>query len=617
MRLGLGPVFLLECVTSARRWQNYALRAGGVAALLVAMLTITPKSNATDAKPSWRDYAALGERYFYAMVGVELALFMLAAPAATAGAICLDRSNGTLAHVLATDLSDSEIVLGKLGARLVPVLGLVACTWPVLSISSLLGGIDPIALTLAILIIPAVAVLGCALALALSVWARRPHEVILAVYMAWAALLLSYPMWLGVSRGGRMPAPPRALLLADPFYLAFAPYNVPGQVGLGTYAVFFIAVLGLAAAMILLAVWRMRPVTVGRAGEGDRASRPGFLGRLVRALPEPSLERFPVLWREWRRARPSRWMLWLGGFLAVTTTALCVASAVAFWTVGYGWGLGRQASPWIWPGVYAYMIQILFGFLMLAACAPLALAEERQSGSLDVLCSTPLATRTIVAGKWWGCVRLVPLLALGPGLVALAMATYRHQPPPQIPGVAPTATRPSYGLGEELEPASLYFGVGVMVLMVLAYGAVFTSLGLCIATWIKRPGRAVAFSVSAFVAIAIVWPFVVFPFFGDNSSAEPVAAASPVFLAGSLSDALMMRHERSRPILWAGFAWSLCAVGVAYMLLELAVRSFDSCIGRMPETGARRPIPPRSRRATSCTAPRSAAGRLGEPARTT
>ena len=37
-------------------------------------------------------YAMLGESYFYAMIGVELALVMLAAPAATAGAICLDRA---------------------------------------------------------------------------------------------------------------------------------------------------------------------------------------------------------------------------------------------------------------------------------------------------------------------------------------------------------------------------------------------------------------------------------------------------------------------------------------------------------------------------------------------
>jgi hypothetical protein len=144
MRWGLGPVFIYECLANSRRWQTYALRSLGVASLLGAMGTIATSSMPTMGS-SARDYAELGQAYFVAMIGVELALVMLAAPAATAGAICLDRARGTLAHMLMTDLSDPEIVLGKLAARLLPVLALVACSWPVMAISSLLGGIDPIA----------------------------------------------------------------------------------------------------------------------------------------------------------------------------------------------------------------------------------------------------------------------------------------------------------------------------------------------------------------------------------------------------------------------------------------------------------------------------------------
>src|SRR5271155_3537135 len=98
MRLGLGPVFIYECLANSRRWQTYALRAAGVAALLCAMAMIA-SSRETTAE-SWRDYASLGEGYFIALIGVELAIVLLAAPAATAGAICLDRARGTLAHML-------------------------------------------------------------------------------------------------------------------------------------------------------------------------------------------------------------------------------------------------------------------------------------------------------------------------------------------------------------------------------------------------------------------------------------------------------------------------------------------------------------------------------------
>ena len=58
---------------------------------------------------------------------IELTAVLLIAPAATAGAICLDKARGTLAHVFLTDLTDREIVLGKLAARLVPVWGLLLC----------------------------------------------------------------------------------------------------------------------------------------------------------------------------------------------------------------------------------------------------------------------------------------------------------------------------------------------------------------------------------------------------------------------------------------------------------------------------------------------------------
>ncbi len=87
--------------------------------------------------------AELGEWFFQAVIGTQLTLVLLAAPAATAGAICIDRARGTLTHMLMTDLADFEIVLGKLAARLVPVVGLVACTLPMMELLILFGGVAP------------------------------------------------------------------------------------------------------------------------------------------------------------------------------------------------------------------------------------------------------------------------------------------------------------------------------------------------------------------------------------------------------------------------------------------------------------------------------------------
>ena len=68
------------------------------------------------------------------MAAIQLAMVFLASPAATAGAICHDR-RGNLAQLAATDLSDAEIVLGKLGSRLAPILSVVACGLPVTALA--------------------------------------------------------------------------------------------------------------------------------------------------------------------------------------------------------------------------------------------------------------------------------------------------------------------------------------------------------------------------------------------------------------------------------------------------------------------------------------------------
>jgi hypothetical protein len=87
--------------------------------------------------------ARLGENFYYGAAGIQLTLALLVAPAATAGAICVDRARGWLAYMFITELADAEIVLGKLAPRFASFVGLVFASLPVLAIVSLLGGIIP------------------------------------------------------------------------------------------------------------------------------------------------------------------------------------------------------------------------------------------------------------------------------------------------------------------------------------------------------------------------------------------------------------------------------------------------------------------------------------------
>src|ERR687893_226151 len=143
---GPGPVFAYEWLTASRRWQGYALRSLLVLLLLLGLSAVWLESHDGAGELSVRQQAEIGRAFYAVTTLIMLGLVGLAAPAATAGAICLDKARGNLTLLLATDLTDAEIVLGKLAARLVPVLGLIACAAPVLAMATPFGGVDPVLL---------------------------------------------------------------------------------------------------------------------------------------------------------------------------------------------------------------------------------------------------------------------------------------------------------------------------------------------------------------------------------------------------------------------------------------------------------------------------------------
>ena len=408
-RLGLGPVFAYEWIALSRRWQWYALRSLFAGMLLAALLTTLFQANTPRGAMTFQDAARLGESFFVAVIGTQLTLVLLAAPAATAGSICLDRASGKLTHMLVTDLSDAEIVLGKLAAGLIPVLGLASCALPMMAILMLLGGVAPMALFGAFAVTIGVAVLGCSLALAFSLRAGKTHEALLGTYAVWTFWLLGRPFVDLLNRGfGWSLSLPRGV--ADPYSLAFSPSWYPSTVSAADYAWFLAITLGASALLALASVLQLR--SVGSRSEAPRkrgvgGGRPRIRGRLdpARYLPGPSLDFNPVLWREWHRSRPSGWGRVVGGlFVAVAVIASIGAIAAPRATHSMAWVNG---------------LQVAIGMLLLSVTAATSLSEERARGSLDVLMTTPLSTREIVLGKWSGTFRRVPSMAILPVIVVL------------------------------------------------------------------------------------------------------------------------------------------------------------------------------------------------------
>ena len=259
--MSTSPVFLYEAITASRRRQGYALRVLLVGAMLIALGVVWLGSEPRfpdDPEASRQFLAKLGENFYYGAAGIQLALALLVAPAATAGAVCVDRARGWLAHMFVTELSDAEIVLGKLAARFASVVTLVFASLPVLAIVGLLGGIIPEALMILTVVTLAVGLLGCSLALALSVRASKTHEVLMVVFAIWSVWLLSVPLWEATSRVQILTGPPGWAFKLNPFVLAYGPYVWPGYVDVKDVAIFVAATFFLSLAAVLYAIRRLR-----------------------------------------------------------------------------------------------------------------------------------------------------------------------------------------------------------------------------------------------------------------------------------------------------------------------------------------------------------------------
>ncbi len=598
MRWGPGPVFVHESIAATRRWQVYALRSFFVLGLLTAMALawyLLGSSPAFHKGSTLQQLAALGRFFYYAIATTQLALVLLVAPAATAGAICHDRARGNLTHMLVTDLSNTEIVLGKLAARLMPVFALVAATVPVLALAGLLGGVIIDAILALTLITVALAVFGCALALAVSVRARKTHEVLMTVYAIEAAWVLGPVVWDLLRSPGVLPKVPEWFIRINPFVLAWAPYAWPTYISGAFLATILGGVLVLSAGLAGYAVLRLRSDLKSRSTTrlARWSARLSQLCTRLRAwFPSPSLDQNPILWREWRRSRPSR--------LARVIWGLFIAASLA----GTGLGLATISEDYQNGQRFLAMfagVQATFGLLLVSLAAPTVLAEERLRGSLDVLMTTPLPTRRIVLAKWWGTYRVVPALALLPMIGAIVIAV-------RAPDSIHLARQPPSAPLSAIDRMAF---VALPVAFLLVQGAAVTSVGLALATWMRRLGRAVAVSVASYAFVAFGWIIllelgIVTPLlswlglFGpddhqaENFFAEVLASACP--LGGQLFpfETATGPASQSRVAVYMGQVVVLLATLVfALLVLGLTLVTFDRCVGRMPERPRRAPRPSR------------------------
>jgi hypothetical protein len=179
--------------------------------------------------------------------------------------------------------------------------------------------------------------------------------------------------------------------------------------------------------------------------------------------------------------------------------------------------------------------------------------------SLDVLLATPLPTATIVRGKWRWAFWRVPLLTLLPTVMTMLLTAVGR-----------------------------WAGPLLMMALILAQGAAVTSVGLALATWIRRAGGAPALCASACLGMSLGWPVLIFFLFAgaprDDWFPYWVMMGSPVASMTLLTRVSIApcAVDASPGVALAALCWTAAYAAAAGTLFGLTLFTFDGCLGRIP-----------------------------------
>ena len=202
----VGPIFVREAMTAPRRFRHYLARTTYSGGMLVLMWTAWQVLVGFQRVESAGDVARFGSVLFRLLSVVQLALAMFFAPIVACSSISSEKDRRTLDLLLMTDLTNWEIVMGKLLGSLLQMGVLLACSVPVFSVCLLLGGASPEQVARVFAVTAAAALASGSLGILMAAARDKTFQalaltvLIIAIYLVGVAIAM-LRVW-NPSRGG-------------------------------------------------------------------------------------------------------------------------------------------------------------------------------------------------------------------------------------------------------------------------------------------------------------------------------------------------------------------------------------------------------------------------------
>jgi ABC-type transport system involved in multi-copper enzyme maturation permease subunit len=138
----LGPHFYYDLIRIARKGWPTAVRVLFLAVVLVSLLIMDRTQGQSVHFTRLEDFARRAQNFAYLLIVLQYLLVLALLPVYVASSIAEEKENQTLESLTLTHLSDRELILGKLGARLVHVGGFALANFPLLAFMLLWGNVD-------------------------------------------------------------------------------------------------------------------------------------------------------------------------------------------------------------------------------------------------------------------------------------------------------------------------------------------------------------------------------------------------------------------------------------------------------------------------------------------
>ena len=428
----VGPVFTRELSILPRRGRLFVARGTYVGGLAALWITAWQVLAGTQIVRNVGDFAYFGSTVFQVLAPLHLTAAAFFAALSTAAAVAHEKDRRTFDLLLLTNLTNRELVLGRLFASLLSVFDFTIAAAPLFALSAICGGVGFRQIIAVFVVTLAGVTTAGSLGSTVALWRERTFQTLattVLILVAWTGL------WEAVARGliGSVVAASDARVwatAASPWHAALSctrPFDDLrmnlGPLEVATWQASILISFAMTILLNALAVWRVRvwnpsrellqPSAVsapaandgeaphawslralqsdGMAG-GDKRSRTNdaIAARGLRASRK--VWDNPVLWREV--------MTWAYGrkvvFVRLFYSALVAALA---------WGAMQTAdaartSALDWVIVVAPAA--VLGALLINMQAVSAITSERDSNALDLLLVTDLTSKEFVFGKLAG-----------------------------------------------------------------------------------------------------------------------------------------------------------------------------------------------------------------------